>query len=155
MSRLIMGISSVLALSLISGAAEFARGRDLSSIAASSVSVANSVLGSRASSTRGLSLSSSLSREGTSPVNRASKADRAATRVSRAAVSSTRTVSLRLDGFADTTFLVRLPVAIANPPAAAVPAKPAIRSKPTLACEPVVSILTDVAKRLGPGRCVT
>lgn len=152
MSRLIMGISSVLALSLISGAAEFARGRDLSPIAA------NSVLGGRASiirsTTQGLSLSSNVSREETSPVNRASKADRAATLVGRA-VGSTRTVSLRLDGFADTTFLVRLPVAIANPPAAVVPAKPAVRSKPMFACEPVVSILTDVAKGLGPGRCVT
>lgn len=148
MSRLIMGISSVLALSLISGAAEFARGRDLSSISA------NSVLGTRAPVTQGRSLSSNVSRERTSPVNRASKADRAATLAGRAAVS-TRTVSLRLDGFADTTFLVRLPVAIANPPPVAVPAKPVIRSKPTFACEPVVSVLTDVAKRLGPGRCVT
>ena len=27
--------------------------------------------------------------------------------------------------------------------------------KPTLACEPVVSVLTEIAKRLQPGRCIT
>lgn len=32
---------------------------------------------------------------------------------------------------------------------------PAARVKRTIACEPVVSTLTDVAKRLQPGRCVT
>ena len=149
MSRLIMGISGLLALSLISGAAEFARGRDLSSRDLSSIA-GNLAAGSRAPITQGIS---NLSRPRTSSVNRAAKADRAVAAVARAA--STRTVSLKLDGFADTTFLVRLPVAIANPPAAAVPAKPAVRSKPTIACEPVVSILTEVAKRLGPGRCVT
>ena len=28
-------------------------------------------------------------------------------------------------------------------------------SKPTVACEPMVSVLTDVAKQLAPGRCLT
>jgi hypothetical protein len=28
-------------------------------------------------------------------------------------------------------------------------------SKATAACEPVVSVLTEVAKRLQPGRCIT
>lgn len=139
MSRLIMGISGVLALSLISGAAEFARGRDLSPIA-----------GSHAPITQGISI---LSRPGTSSVNRASKADRVAAAVGSTA--STRTVSLKIDGFADTTFLVRIPAALANPPPAAAPANPAAIRKTMFACEPVVSILTDVAKRLGPGRCVT
>jgi hypothetical protein len=147
MSRLIMGISGALALSLISGAAELARGRDLSPIGN------NLAAGIRAPITQGISLSSNVSREGASSVNRASKADRAATAAGPAA--STRTVALKLDGFADTSFLVRLPVAIANPPAAPAPAKPAAIRKTMFACEPVVSSLTEVAKRLGPGRCVT
>ncbi|WP_298257513.1 hypothetical protein [Bradyrhizobium sp.] len=148
MSRLIMGITSVVALSLVSGAAEFARGRDLPLIAG------NLAAGRHAPITQGISISSNVSREGASRVNRASKADRAATQVG--VVASTRTVSLQLNGFADTSFLVRIPVAIASPPAAAAPTEPAaIRSKLAVACEPVVSILTDVAKRLGPGRCIT
>ncbi|MDE1937102.1 MAG: hypothetical protein KGI34_24185 [Bradyrhizobium sp.] len=145
MSRLIMGISGVLALSLISGAAEFARGRDLVPTAGSLIS------GNSAPVTQGLSLLSSVSQGGMSSVNRAAKADRSAV---PAAAASTRTVSLRLDGFADTTFLVRIPVVTANPPPVPVPAKPATAHKSKLACEPVVSILTEVAKRLEPGRCV-
>lgn len=138
MSRLIMGISGALALSLISGAAEFARGRDLSSAAGNSTPI-----------TQALSLSSRSSADGKSSVNRSAKADRVTSPVGSPA--STRTISLTLEGFSDTTFLVRVPVAAANPPA---PIKPAIR-RPMVACEPVVSVLTEVAKRLQPGRCVT
>ena len=147
MSRLIMGISGAVALSLISGAAEFARGRDLSSIAG------NLGVGSNAPITQGIAFSSSVSRQGTSSVNRAAKSDRVAAVVGRAV--STRTVSLKLDGIADTTFLVRIPVAIVNPPPAVTPVKPAAIRKLAVACEPVVSMLTDVARRLEPGRCVT
>jgi hypothetical protein len=142
MSRLMMGISGALALSLISGAAELARGRDLSP-----------VTGSRTPVTQALSLSSRSSTEGTSSVNHGSKADRVAGPAGSPA--ATRTISLKLDGFSDTTFLVRIPTAVANPPAAApAPVKPVI-GKPMLACEPVVSVLTEVARRLEPGRCVT
>jgi hypothetical protein len=142
MSRLIMGISGAVALSLISGAAELARGRDLAP-----------VTGHNAHVTQALSLSFHSATEGVSSVNRASKADR----ITGAAGSpaKTRTISLKLDGFSETTFLVRIPVAAANPPAAApMPVKP-VFGKPMLACEPVVSVLTEVAKRLEPGRCVT
>lgn len=147
MSRLIMGISGALALSLvsgaaISGAAEFARARDLSSIAG------NSTAGNSTPATQGISLSPSA--QGTS-VNRGSKADRTAAVAGSPA--STRTISLKLEAFSDTTFLVRIPAAVANSPAAA-PARPAIRRQ-MVACEPVVSVLTEVAKRLQPGRCVT
>lgn len=138
MSQLIIGISGALALSLISGAAELARGRDLYPVAGNSAPI-----------TQALSLSSHRSAEGEPSVNRGSKADRAAPVVGSPA--STRTVSLRLDSFSDTSFLIRLPVAVVSPPA---PAKPAIRW-PMVACEPVVSMLTEVAKRLQPGRCVT
>jgi hypothetical protein len=140
MSRLIMGISGALALSLISGAAEFARGRDMSPIAGNYTPV-----------TPALSLSPALAPEGTTAVNRESKADRAAGPAGSPA--STRTVSLKFEGFADTTFLVRIPTAIANPPAPSAPSKPLSR-RPMVACEPAVSDLTEVAKRLQPGRCI-
>ena len=140
MSRLITGISGVLAVSLVSGAAEFARGRDLSA-----------VTGNLAPITQALALSSRSSADVTASVNRGSKADRAAAPARSPA--TTRTISLRLDAFSDTTFLVRIPAAIANPPAVApAPVKPVI-GRPMQACEPVVSALTEVAKRLEPGRC--
>ena len=139
MSRLVMGISGALALTLMSGAAELARGRDLSSLSGAAVPQAHSL---------GASI------EAVTPVNRSSKADRASAPVGSPA--STRTVALKLESFSDTTFLVRMPVATASSPAIAVPAKsPAAARRPMVACEPVVSFLTDVAKRLDPGRCVT
>ena len=142
MSRLITGISGVLALSLISGAAELARGRDLSPI-----------VGNPAPIARALWLSPALASEGTTTVNRGSKADRTTGPVGSPA--STRTLSLKLEAFADTTFVVRVPVAVANPRAVPAPSKPLLRRPIVVACEPAVSVLTDVAKRLQPGRCIT
>ena len=91
-------------------------------------------------------------------INRAAKADRADGAVGSAA--PTRTISLRLEALADTSVLIRLPVtqgtdkvARNNVPAPAV-VKPQAR-KATVACEPPVSVLTEVAKRLEPGRCIT
>jgi len=89
-------------------------------------------------------------------INRAAKTDRA-TEVPTAA-SPTRTISMKVDSLADTSILVRVPLpkearnlAPAN--------KPGDRSKPdrkiAVACEPPVSVLTEVAKLLQPGRCVT
>ena len=92
-------------------------------------------------------------------VNRAAKAD-------RAAVSSlggqSRTIALRLDGLADTSVLIRLPLTkgeaakgeARNRPAPVTVTKPGDHRR-TVACEPVVSVLTEVAKLLQPGRCVT
>jgi hypothetical protein len=163
MSRLMMGLSGALALALISGAAEYARGHDLSSRARDRASdkapltqgLASQGLTSQGLASQGLGLpapadGASLVNRGL--VNRGSKADRAA--VSTGSAASTRTVSVKLDAFADTTFLIRLPVAIANRPSPPAQVKPALR-KSMVACEPVVSILTDVAKQLQPGRCVT
>jgi hypothetical protein len=158
MSRLMMGLSGALALALISGAAEYARGHDLSSRARDRASdkapltqgLASQGLTSQGLASQGLGLPAPA--DGASLVNRGSKADRAA--VSTGSAASTRTVSVKLDAFADTTFLIRLPVAIANRPSPPAQVKPALR-KSMVACEPVVSILTDVAKQLQPGRCVT
>jgi hypothetical protein len=85
-------------------------------------------------------------------VNRSAKTDRATAKV---APGQAETIAFRLDGLADTSVLVRVPVVKARnrPPA---PAKPgASKSKATVACEPPVSVLTEVAKLLQPGRCVT
>jgi hypothetical protein len=108
---------------------------------------------------------------GTAPanaVNRSAKADRADVLPSSA--DQTKTISLRVSQFADTSFLLRIPAA---PPAKDVGAdgsnarpaasqlliksdgaKPASTKRP-VACEPSVSILTEIAKNLQPGRCIT
>jgi hypothetical protein len=87
-------------------------------------------------------------------VNRTAKTDRAAA-VARPELP-TRTISLPVNGVSDTSVLVRIPLAQAARSGAAAPSW--TRSgdgKRAVACEPVVSVLTDVAKRLEPGRCVT
>lgn len=132
MSRLTIGISGAITLSLISGAAQFALGRDLSP-----------------SMLRGM--------QGKLPpatvVSRAAKADRAASPA--ASPAQTRTIALRLSSFSDTSFLVRIPVAKGGPPSAPFDAKSGARNKPPIACEPMVSVLAEAAKQLPPGRCVT
>jgi hypothetical protein len=86
-------------------------------------------------------------------INRATKSDRASV---PASPGQTQTVALRPDGLTDTSVLVRVPVAKARNETRNVPSatKPADR-KIAVACEPPVSVLTEVAKLLQPGRCVT
>jgi len=90
-------------------------------------------------------------------VNRAAKADRATV---PASAGQSQTISLRPDGLADTSVLVRVPVArearneARDRPAPSSVPKSGTR-KTAVACEPVVSVLTEVAKLLEPGRCVT
>ena len=71
----------------------------------------------------------------------------------------TETIALRVDGLTDTSVLVRVPAAKEarsetrkgpTPPVT----KPASK-RIAVACEPPVSVLTEVAKLLQPGRCVT
>ena len=93
-------------------------------------------------------------------INRAAKADRDAV---RGPVPQTQTIALRLNGLPDTSVLVRMPAAGKAAPnlkdeARNSPAPSMMKSgdrKNAVACEPVVSVLTDVAKLLQPGRCVT
>ena len=99
-------------------------------------------------------------------VNRAAKADR----VGMTAVpgSPTQTISIRIDRIADTSVLVRIPrqkEAKNSTTNSTTGRAPVSKSRPsmiqsqerkaTVACEPVVSVLTEIAKRLQPGRCVT
>jgi hypothetical protein len=96
---------------------------------------------------------------GTDDINRAAKGDRAAS--IPGAATPTRTILFKVDRLADTSVLLRVPVAkearnLAPAPAATKPdeRKPQ-RGKMAVACEPTVSVLTEVAKLLQPGRCVT
>ena len=87
-------------------------------------------------------------------INRATKADRAAL---KARPGQTETFTIRTVGLEDTSVVVRVPVAqeeVRNRPAPPA-AKPGPTKKMTVACEPPVSVLTEVAKLLQPGRCVT
>jgi hypothetical protein len=126
LSRGILGVSAV---SLMFGAVQIASGRDLgevSRVSASQISLASAGIG----------------------INRAAKTDRAASLSAPAGRS--QTISLRLDGVSGTSVLVRVPVAQA--------ARETLFGKSAdrkVACEPVVSVLTEVSKRLQPGRCVT
>ena len=148
MSRLATGILGVVALSLTVGAAQFASGRDLPEAAQYRLQQ------DRLQQDRlQQAFQEPLAAAGAA-INRAAKADRAAGVAGSPA--QTRTISLRLNGFADTSFLVRVPVAHGGDNALSVPSaiRPGSR-KMMPACEPVVSVLTEVAKRLQPGRCVT
>jgi hypothetical protein len=131
MSRTFAGILGAIAVSLSFGAVQFASGNDLHGV---------------------------LKQPAEAPaatINREAKSDRAD--VSATALK-TQTISVRVDGLTDTSILVRVPVAEAarketrNAPAPTLTKEPVSR---TVACEPVVSVLTEVAKQLQPGRCVT
>ena len=76
------------------------------------------------------------------------------------AAVQTQTFALRINGLPDTSVLVRMPAAQdrASKEARDRPASSIMKSgdrKTAVACEPVVSVLTEVAKLLQPGRCVT
>ena len=93
-------------------------------------------------------------------VNRAAKSDRAVGSVSTS--QTQRTITLRLEGIPDTSVLVQIPVQIgpkaqdeARDRSAISSAPRSTTGKPMIACEPVVSVLTEVARRLPPGRCLT
>jgi hypothetical protein len=89
----------------------------------------------------------------TTEINRAAKTDRAGSAV-RSDVAM-QTISLKLNGLSDTSVLVRVPVAQAVRPSSFAPSWTRSGDKRTVACEPLVSVLTEVAKLLEPGRCVT
>lgn len=86
-------------------------------------------------------------------VNRTGKSDRLADL--KPAAVPTRTVSMRLNDIADTTVLLRVPAVVETGNAKPAPLLLTPGRKPTIACEPMVSSLTEVAKLLQPGRCVT
>ena len=131
MSQIFKAILAALAITAGFGAVQFASGHDL---------------------TVGWQLAATAP---AADINRAAKADRV---VLRAAPGQTETITIRRVGLDDTSVVVRVPVQapvvqeVRNPPAP--PARPGA-SKMTVACEPPVSVLTEVAKLLQPGRCLT
>jgi len=139
MSYMRTGILGVIAVSASFGAVQLASGHDLDF-------------------TLGLKAFAAIPTQGVTPaqvVNRPAKADRVAGAVTPA--ETTQTISIHVDRIADSSVLVRIP----RPQAASKPAPAAPRliqseeRKATPACEPMVSVLTEIAKRLQPGRCVT
>ncbi|HLX15611.1 MAG TPA: hypothetical protein VKS24_10440 [Bradyrhizobium sp.] len=134
MLQLTTGILGAIALSLTLGAAQFASGRDLPDPTSSYALFGPEPAGGIA-------------------VNRAAKADRAAGLAGSPARS--QTIALRVNGVSDRSLLVRVPVTNeAASPSSPAAIRPGNR-KPIVACEAVVSLLTEVAKQLQPGRCVT
>ncbi|MEA2880850.1 MAG: hypothetical protein QOH32_69 [Bradyrhizobium sp.] len=130
MSKIFSGILGTLAVTLSLGAAQYASGSDLV----------------------GLARQSSALPPQTATINRDSKADRAGL---PANALKTRTISVSVDGLTDTSVLVRVPVARQEARNAPAPVTTRQQVARTVACEPVVSVLTEVAKQLQPGRCVT
>ena len=145
MSQILKEILATLAVSATFGAVQLASGHDLTG------------------------LRQLASTEPAGEINRAAKADRAALKTAPGALKTapgrTETITFRTVGLDDTSVVVRVPVIqapVVQPPVVteevrnrpAAPAKPGA-SKMTVACEPPVSVLTEVAKLLQPGRCVT
>jgi hypothetical protein len=129
MSQIFKGIFGALAVSATFGAVQFASGHDL------------------------------IGRQAVTPapetgINRAAKVDRGAM---LPAPGPSETIALRLDSLADTSILIRVPVVRDEARGRALPPPEVTKSggrRMTIACEPVVSVLTEVAKRLQPGRCI-
>jgi len=145
MSRLTTGILGAIGLSLISGAAQFALGRDMSPVPLSLTRGVAPVAAGKSDRLQSLQESTrSL------VVNRKAKSDRAAAAPNPA--PRTKTVSLRPDGPSDTSYLLRVPDA--QGASSRTPARLGVR-KPMVACEPMVSVLIEIANQLQPGRCVT
>lgn len=147
MSNIRRGILGAVAVTLSLGAAQFAFGEDFT------VGMRSSGIPDQA-------------------IDRSGKTDRAP--LLAEPVAPTRTISIHVDRVPGTSVLVRIPVARdeqggkdqgratqgrTNPTAApegnAAPAQQAKDPRKTIACEPVVSVLTDIAKHLQPGRCIT
>jgi hypothetical protein len=129
MSQKVTAILAALAVSLTCGAVQFASGHDL---------------------TVGLATPGDPAAPN---VNRTAKADREA--VLPEATIATRTISIHVDRVPDTSVLVRVPLshqARSTPPASLLRSR---ESKNAIACEPSVSVLTEIAKSLQPGRCIT
>ena len=128
MSQISKAVLGAIAITLTLGAVQFASGHDL------------------------VNRWQAVSEQASHIVRHPGKADRLADLKPFAAPM--KTVSFRLNDLADTSVLLRIPSAQSRT------TKPPMllrnqNRKPTLACEPVVSALTEVAKLLPPGRCVT
>ena len=140
MSQLSKAVFGAIAVSLTLGAAQLASGHDLTVGLQVPTATPETVINTA------------------TVTNRSAKADRAAGTAGSA--EQTQTISLRLQSLTDTTVLVRMPVvkkpetAVRNGPAAPSLFKSSDR-KPPVGCEAMFSVLSEAAKQLQPGRCVT
>jgi hypothetical protein len=131
MSNTGKGLVGALALTLgAMGAAQLAFGRDVTDVIPSLSAVSDTA------------------------VNREGKTDRGPRVTTPAA--PTQTISVQLNGFIDTTIVMRIPLTQDARSSSPTPllTTPDLQ-KHAVACEAMVSVLTDVAKQLPPGRCVT
>ena len=133
MSQLSKAIFGAIAVTLTLGAVQLASGHDLTAGQQAAIDTPATI------------------------INRSAKTDRATGTTGSA--EATRTILLRLDSISDTSVLVRVPVAKKPETDARNGPAPSLflsgGRKAAVACEPMVSVLTEVAKRLQPGRCVT
>jgi hypothetical protein len=133
--RLITGVLGAVAVALTLGAAQLASGSDLKQLQTTGIAAPQ---------------------PSETAINRSAKADREQLAV---ATQPGQTIAVQLQGEAASSILVRIPgrTGEARPAARSpgLPAAPISTRKPVLACEPVVSVLTEVAKLLQPGRCFT
>jgi hypothetical protein len=132
------GAFAVVAVSLSLGAVQLASGRDL-------VATARDVSQDRGATSE-------------NGINRGAKSNRAD--MARLPAGQSQTISVRLDALAATSILIRLPAQLREEARnrsdlPGLTKEPANTRKATVACEPLVSVLTEVAKQLPPGRCVT
>lgn len=141
MSHITSGILGGTAVALLLGAIQFASGSDLRATAAVPVNAIEA---------------SQINAEA---VNRAGKSDRGQVTTVQ---DGSRMVAFQLHGLSDTSLLVRIsapPAKVEKPVAASevVSARTfkSSASRSAVACEPPVSVLTEVARLLEPGRCVT
>jgi hypothetical protein len=140
MSHITSGILGGAAVALFMGAIQFASGSDLrATVVPVNVTEASQV--------------------NAEAINRGAKSDRAPV---ASLQDGSRTVSFRIHGLSDTSLLLRVaptPVRVekitAQTEVVTARAFKATAQKSAVACEPPVSVLTEVAKLLEPGRCVT
>jgi hypothetical protein len=141
MSHITSGILGGTAVALLLGAIQLASGSDLRATAAVPVNPVEA---------------SQINAEA---VNRSGKSDRAPVTTMQ---DGSRTVAFQPHSLRDTSLLVRIapPPAQAEKPVSASAVVSATKfkassSRSAVACEPPVSVLTEVARLLEPGRCVT
>ena len=138
MSQIFKAILGALAVTTTFGAVQFASGQDL---------------------TEGLAgrFQALSEPRGATEINREGKGDREA--IVPSAAGPARTIMMKVDSLADTSILIRIPIEkeARNEQPIRPDAKPPGKgsAKRMVACEPVVSVLTEVAKLLQPGKCVT
>jgi len=141
MSHITSGILGGAAMALLMGAMQFASGSDLRATVVPTNATEASQVNSEA-------------------VNRGAKSDRSQV---AAALDGGKTVSFRVHSLPDTSLLLRVtptPVKVekivpASETAVAQRSFKTTAQKSAVACEPPVSVLTEIAKLLEPGRCVT